>query len=124
MTIVGSKYCPGAHDFIIKTSRKPLDQRTKQFLFLVNDPKTDEVMLHNGKNRLGSVADTEKKAIRALITKLSDELGQDQVLVCHVKHIEPSHEWTIKTGSSLRVIPTHHVYERLARKFSDKYRKD
>lgn len=125
MTIVGTKYCAGAFDFIIKASKTVNHtERPEQCLFLVADSKSKDVVLHNGKQRLGSVVDSQARDVRKIIDKLGEETGQDQVLVCYMPYVDRNSEYSIRTGSSLKVVPTHHIYERLARKFADKYRKD
>lgn len=100
------------------------NERPEQCVFLVADSKSNDVVLHNGKMRLGSVAENQREAVRKIIDALGEETGQDQVLVCFMPYVDRNSEWQIRTGSSLKVVPTHHVYERLARKFSDKYRKE
>lgn len=125
MTIVGTKYCVGGFDFIIKTSKKyGFSERVEQCLFLVADPKSNDVVLHNGKRRLGSVAEAQRKRVRDLIDAISEEHGQDHVLVCYMPLVDSANERVIRHGSSFNVIASHHVYERLARKFSDKYCKE
>lgn len=124
VTIVGSKYCVGAFDYIITVSRRPHQERSEQCLFLVADSKSNDVVLHNGKVRLGSVVDHQRAQVRKTIDDLGDKLGQDQVLVCYMPYVDTGQEWIIRRGSSLNVKPTHHIYERIARKFSDKYRKE
>lgn len=125
VTIVGTKYCAGGFDFVINASRNTGSvERTEQCLFLVADPKSNDVVLHNGKRRLGSVAEGQRAVARQIIDQLSEKHGQDQVLVCYMPYIDTHNERSIRNGSSFKVMPTHYVYERLARKFSDKYRKD
>lgn len=125
MTIIGTKYCLGAFDYLIKASKNVSHtERAEQCIFLVADSKSNDVVLHNGKARLGTVVDNQREEVRKVIDALGEETGQDQVLVCYMPYVDRNNEYQLKTGSSLKVVPTHHIYERLARKFSDKYRKD
>lgn len=124
MTIVGTKYCAGAFDYLIKASKLVREERVEQCLFLVADPSSDGVMLHNGKIRLGMVAEPQRKKMREFIDQLGVKLGQDQVVVCYITYIDRGNEYSLRSGSSFNIVPTHHVYERLARKFSNKYCKE
>lgn len=64
-------------------------------------------------------------SIREALKKLAADEGADHVIVCKLNHINGMSEETFKWGSSsFNVIPVYSVYERLARKFSNKYRKD
>lgn len=118
ITIIGTKYCAGGYDYLIQASRAK--QPEEQCLFLVADVKSNDVMLHNGKIRLGTVAPTQVEAVRQVIKKHSDHA--DAVLVCRKAFVPTAAEWSIRNGSSFNIDPVYVVYERLARKFSDKYR--
>lgn len=89
------------------------------------DTKSDDVLLHNGKQRLGMVAPASVKAVRAALKNLAAEDNADQVIVCKLNFINGGlTEDTFRRGSSFNVRPVYSVYERLARKYSNKYRKD
>jgi hypothetical protein len=122
VTIVGTKYCVGGFDYLIKASR--VREPEEQCLFLVLDTKSDDVLLHNGKQRLGTVAATHVKAVRETLKKLAVSESADHVIVCKLNFIADSSSHMFKQNSSFNVVPVFSVYERLARKFSNKYRKD
>jgi hypothetical protein len=122
VTIVGTKYCAGGFDYLIKASR--VREPEEQCLFLVLDTKSDDVLLHNGKQRLGTVAAIHVKAVRETLKKLAVSEGADHVIVCKLNFIADSSSHMFKQNSSFNVVPVFSVYERLARKFSNKYRKD
>ena len=85
--------------------------------------KTNGVLLHNGKQRLGTVAPHNVDAVRETLKPLAIKEGSDHVIVCKLNFISGSFEDSFKWGSSFNIIPVFSVYERLARKFSNKYRK-
>lgn len=122
VTIIGTKYCAGGHDYIIKASR--VREPEEQCLYLVKDVKTDDVLLHNGKQRLGVVAPHQAEKVRKALAELAKTEGVDHVFVCKIPFIFDNNAYTIKNGSSVNVVPVFSVYERLARKFSNKYRKE
>lgn len=121
VTIVGTKYCVGAFDYIIKASR--VRDPEEQCLYLVADTKSSDVLLHNGKQRLGMVAASHLDRVTAWLKKLAVDYGADQVIVCRVNPVNNLQEESFRWGSSFNVIPVYTVYERLARKFATKYRK-
>jgi hypothetical protein len=121
VTIIGTKYCVGAHDYVIKASR--IREPEEQCLYLVLDTKSSDVLLHNGKIRLGVVAPHQADQFRAILKRLAKDEGADHVLVCKTPFISDNNSYSFKTGSSFNVVPVFSVYERLARKFSNKYRK-
>jgi hypothetical protein len=64
--------------------------------------------------------------VRTVLTRVSKSHGVDHVLVCKHPFVTSmsNGEMQFKRNSSLNVTPVYHIYERLARKFSNKYRKD
>lgn len=124
VTIIGTKYCAGAHDYLVSASR--VEAAEEQCLYLVADPKSKDVVLHNGKFRLGTVAPTHAAHVRAFLTRIASDEGVDNVLVCKMKIVPYGSDGprSFKLQSSFNVTPVFYVYERLARKFSDKYRKE
>lgn len=88
---------------------------------MVADAKTADVFLHNGKQRLGSVSSDTVTTVREVIRRLSINAGSDQVLVCK---LVIGDEAKFKALHKFNVYPDYSVNERLARKFSNKYRKD
>lgn len=116
LTIVGMKYYPGAHEAIIKASRR---DAADQCLFLVADVSNkydkDAVMLHNGVQKLGHIAANECGAVRRFLEKESLDRGQDAVLVVHVSpNLSDNFAWS--TSFNVKVVGI--VYERFARKFA------
>lgn len=105
----------GSFDAIIAASKRPeRDQR----LFLVPDlgNKFDEnaVMLHNGKVKLGYVAAGEAVKVKQVLTDLTKERGQDQVIVVTLPPVK--REGDFSWSSSITVKGVGFVYERIARK--------
>lgn len=88
------------------------------------DTKSSDVLLHNGKKRLGVVAPHQADQVRAILARLAKEEGADHVLVCKSRFIGSNDEYAFKQSSSFNVTAVFSVYERLARKFSNKYRKE
>jgi rRNA pseudouridine-1189 N-methylase Emg1 (Nep1/Mra1 family) len=121
VTIVGTKYCPGAFEYLIAASR--IREPSEQCLYLVKDVKSNEVMLHNGEQCLGLVAKGETSRVHDVLARLAKTYGVDHVLVCKLRHIGISDENTFRWNTSFNVQVWQSVNERLARKFSDKYRK-
>jgi hypothetical protein len=121
VTIIGSKYHAGAHDYVRKASQ--IREPEEQCLFLVLDTKSEDVLLHNGKDRLGIVAPHQKEALRQRIKLLAKEEGSDHVLVCKKAFVSDTNAYSFASNSSFNVEPVYSVYERLARKYADKYRK-
>jgi hypothetical protein len=120
VTVTGTKYRANAHAFIIRASR--IAATEEQCLFLVADADNrDGVFLHNGQQRLGALVGNEAQRVRKVIDDCSIAAGQEQVLVCKKSYVKASEEVQFTQSSTFVVVPEYQVYERLARKFSDKY---
>lgn len=118
--IIGTKYHPGGHDFVIKTSRVPAAE--EQCLFLVADINDSSgVFLHNGKQRLGIVDSHQATFVRRFIEQETIANGHDVVLVCKTSYMSKHNEAFFKQCQSFSVSVEFVVNERLARKFSAKY---
>lgn len=112
---------------------------TKQCLYLVADPKnkhsTNAVMLHDGKRKLGSVSEDDAWTVRMVLDRWDNESGNAKELATKNGIIDRKYPFvaaccidaisstTIDNGY-IRVSGFNKVDERLARKFSDKYRKE
>lgn len=95
------------------------EKAEEQCLYLVpenNDNDQDAVMLHNGKQKLGNVAKEQARMVRAWLAtwKVAQGSKGEDVLVCSINHVT----------DPLYVYGNYRVNERLARKFSNKYRKE
>jgi hypothetical protein len=120
VTVTGAKYRANAHAFVIRASR--IAAAEEQCLFLVADADDlDGVFLHNGQQRLGALVANEAKLVRKVIDDCSIAAGQEQVLVCKKAYVKVGEEVQFTQSSTFNVVPVYQVYERLARKFSDKY---
>ena len=118
------RFYPGAHEYLHKVGWK--NDIFDQFLFLVADVKNEHdihaVSLHNGKQKLGSVAATESPYLRSLFNKWNDGGPKgDYVIVCKLDRIASSLS-DFKFAGSIKVHAKYRVNERLARKYADKYR--
>lgn len=100
-----------------------------QCLYLVpevdNKHDVNAVMLHNGKQKLASVESTCAAKIKRLLQKWREENGTrgEDVVVCRIAAMYIDRN-TFEFKGSAQVYGMHRVNERLARKFSDKHRKD
>lgn len=104
---------------------------SKQCLYLVADIKNahdvNAVMLSDGKRKLGSVAGTEALEIRDMLDDWLCEVGTDDVItVCIDANFKLNSRYpgTERGGSVIRVTGFGRINERIARKFSDKFRKE
>lgn len=118
------RFYSGAHEVLLNTSKQKVDD---QLLFLVaevdNNHDINAVMLHNGKQKLGSVTATEAPRLKQMLQKWRDSNdGKDDVVVCRMWRIDHSLDY-FKNMGSISVRGVHRVNERLARKFSDFSRK-
>lgn len=111
----------------MKKHRLPVED---QLLFLVADVNnklnTNAVMLHDGIRKLGYVVATQAPEIRALLDKLSLEMGQDFVIVVSFNFPAMTGGYDPKTfeqSSSINVSGVGMVYERLARKYAQEAEK-
>lgn len=120
------RFYPGAHDYLLKASRKA--DYFDQHLYLVaefdNEYDKNAVMLHNGKQKLGSVNATQSPAIKRLLAEWIDGPRGDFVVVCKMDRIQTYDEVNFPYVGSITVYGKHRVNERLARKYADKFRKD
>lgn len=102
-------------DKIIAASKRPVKD---QCLFLVPDVgnkfDSNAVMLHDGKVKLGYVAAGEAAKVKAILTQLAAEHGQDQVIVVTVPRVK--NEGDFSWSTSINVKAVGYVYERVARK--------
>jgi hypothetical protein len=120
------RFYKGAHRELYNTSLLP--DYFDQHLYLVSDinNKYDShaVMLHNGRQKLGSVTSTECHQIRELMKKWSEEDGQDSVVVCKISKVWSSQEDEFMRAPTIKVHGMQRVNERLARKFAAKNEKE
>lgn len=121
------RFYPGAHSYLHKASqrRDTLDQCLYLVAEVDNKYDVNAVMLHNGKMKLGSVNATDTAKIKRLLNEWHQQnakAGEDVIVCrCDAIYIDPQ---TFGFKGSVQVHGMHRVNERLARKFSDKYRKD
>lgn len=128
VTIVGMRFYAGAHDYIHRASKEDV---LYQCLYLVpeKDNKYDvnAVMLHNGKIKLGSVESNDAAKLKRLFSEWEAENGGgipgEDVLVVRCDSM-PIDAKTFEFKGSVHVRGMYRVNERLARKFSNKNRKD
>ena len=119
------RFYKGAHEELLATSRKDVEE---QLLFLVpevdNNYDINAVMLHNGKQKLGSVTATEAPKLKHMLQQWREENGgKDDVVVCRMWRVDHNLDY-FKLAGSITVRGVHRVNERLARKFSDFKRKE
>lgn len=122
------RFYSGAHEYLHKVGLNHSD-RFDQCLYLVpemgNPYDANAVMLHNGKQKLGSVEATAAHKIRQILNKWKTEngsLGEDVIVVRMQQHNDSLQYYKQRGNISVRSM--HRVNERLARKFSNKNRKD
>lgn len=128
VTIVGMRFYSGAHDYIHDASRQDV---LEQCLYLVpeRDNKYDvnAVMLHNGRKKLGSVEANDAAKVKRLLQQWKSENGGgiegEDVIVVRCDSV-PIDAKTFEFKGSVQVRGMYRVNERLARKFSNKHRKD
>lgn len=122
------RFYAGAHEYLHRASKLDVFD---QCLYLVpeldNKYDVNAVMLHNGKKKLGSVEANDAARVKRLIQQWKNEngggiTGEDVVVVrCDRIMIDPQ---TFEFKGSIVVRGMYRVNERLARKFSNKHRKD
>jgi len=122
------RFYNGAHDYIHRASKLDVFD---QCLYLVpeqdNKYDTNAVMLHNGKMKLGSVEASDAARVKRLLQEWKDQngggiTGEDVIVVrCDPLYVDPQ---TFEFKGSVKVRGMYRVNERLARKFSNKHRKD
>lgn len=122
------RFYPGAHDYIHRASKEDV---LYQCLYLVaeRDNKYDvnAVMLHNGKKKIGSVEVNDAAKVKRILHEWNVQNGGgiegDDVIVvrCDAMPIDAK---TFEFKGSVQVRGMYRVNERLARKFSNKHRKD
>lgn len=114
------RFYTGAHKALWEASKKSATGM-QQHLYLVaevdNNHDINAVMLHNGKQKLGSVTSIQAAAIKQLLQGMRDKAGNDQVVVCFVDRIYESVEDFAYRGS-ITIHGKYSVNERLARKFA------
>lgn len=117
-------------------------EKVEQCLFLVAESGNmhDEhaVMLHDGEHKIGSLNKSQAPAVRALLDSWSRPLPgkhykQEDVIVVSVPYCLTDDDWNdetsvmydrLKHDQVVTVKGIYRVNERLARKFSDEYRKE
>lgn len=122
------RFYDGAHNYIHRASKLGVFD---QCLYLVpeqgNQYDSNAVMLHNGKKKLGSVEANDAAKVRRLLQQWKDEngggIGGEDVIVvkCDAIYVDPQ---TFEFKGSIKVRGMYRVNERLARKFSNKHRKE
>lgn len=118
------RFYKGAHDYLLKASREKNIE--DQHLYLVaevdNEHDICAVMLHNGKQKLGSVTAAAAPAIKRLLMEWKAEAkGAGDVVVCSMQKV-----WDVKNFTYRGAITVHGKYrvnEQLAHAFAH-YRKD
>jgi len=125
VTIVGMRFYPGAFEYLKEASRRRdvFDQHLYLVADVTNKHDCNAVMLHNGKQKLGSVNALQATALRKVFAKWRAEPDSpgDEVIVCRVDRIDYTAE-DFKFVGSIVVHGKHRVSERLARKYADKFR--
>jgi len=118
------RFYQGAHEYLFGAAKLG---HYEQCLYLVpevdNNHDINAVMLHNGKNKLGSVSASEAPALRQLFKMLRNRDGFDSVLICKMQIFIPGPLRLFKEVGSFVVTSNEIVNERLARKFAAKTRK-
>ena len=122
------RFYKGAHEYLHTVSQ--LRNTFDQCLYLVpemdNKHDVNAVMLHNGKKKLASVNATDSAKIKAMLARWKDENGggrNEDVIVCRIPDKYMDAKSYCQLGS-IQVYGMQRVNERLARKFSDKQRKE
>lgn len=130
ITIVGMRFYKGSHEYLHMAGK--LRDTFDQCLYLVpeqsNKYDSNAVMLHNGKMKLGSVVATDAGKVRRMIDKWKADNGGDDITdedVIVVKADPMAYDaQTFGFAGSIKVRGLYRVNERLARKFSNKHRKE
>lgn len=109
------RFYEGAHEYLFKALKL---RSYQQCVYLVpevdNKYDSNAVMLHNGKQKLGSVSATEAPAIKRLL----ESYGKNNVLICSYATGWDMNFESFKRLGSISVWSTEIVNERLARKFA------
>jgi len=133
------RFYKGAHDYLHTVGREVRDTE-EQCLYLVpeasNEFDSNAVMLHNGKIKLGSVAAESAAKVRRIMADWKAESAKkaaaagakhpewaDDVIVVRMAPISSTKQ-DFAHVASLKVYGKYRINERLARKFSDKHRKE
>lgn len=121
------RFYAGAHEYLHKAGQ----QRDvfDQYLYLVpevdNKYDVNAVMLHNGKQKLGSVEAKDAAKVKRLFDEWKDAnpMHLDDVIVVRMDQVY-QHLSDFKYRGSIPVRGMYRIHERLARKFSNKHLKD
>ena len=123
--VVGLKYYPTAFDSLKRAGS--IRETAERCLFLVaeedNPHDPNAVMLHDGKNKLGSVSRDDAQDVRNLLAKWKKERGYDEVVVVTIPWMGPQAMSQLRYDGFIKVQGIYRVNERLARKFADMYYK-
>ena len=116
VTIVGMRFYQGAHDYLL--AQRWVSEYEDKRLFLVpevnNRYDTNAIMLHNGKQKLGSVSAEDAARLRPLF-----DANKDQVLVCNMDSFSGYDKSQFSRLASIKVYPKQWADERPARKYAD-----
>lgn len=114
------RFYQGAHDYLL-SQRWVADYEDKR-LFLVpevnNQYDSNAIMLHNGKQKLGSVSAEDASKLRLLFEK-----NKDRVLVCNMDSFSGYDKSQFSRLASIKVYPKQWADERPARKYADQLSK-
>jgi len=120
------RFYKGAFDYLLKASQ--YKDVFDQHLYLVaeadNEHDVNAVMLHNGRQKLGTATATEAPALKRLMTGWKTGSRDDNVVVCQFDRITPMEKADFPFKGSILVHGKYRINERLARKYADKFRKD
>lgn len=115
VTIVGMRFYPGAFKALWEASKSERSQHLYLVAEVDNNYDINAVMLHNGKQKLGSVTAIQAPSIKRLMKKMRDETGSDAVIVCTIVTHQSFADFSSR--GSLTIQGKYSVNERLARKF-------
>ncbi len=121
------RFYAGAQEYLPKAGQ--YHDVFDQFLYLVpevdNKYDVNAVMLHNGKQKLGSVEAKDAAKLKRLLTDWRDQnrSNTDDVIVVRMDTLSHENLNDFKFRGSITVRGMHRVNERLARKFANKHLK-
>ena len=120
------RFYKDAFDYLLKAAEKKdvFDQHLYLVVEADNKHDVNAVMLHNGRQKLGTTVATEAPLLKRLMTNWKTGSRDDSVVVCNIDRIYINKKVDFPFRGSIIVHGKHRVNERLARKYADKFRKD
>ncbi len=129
-TIVGMRFYPGSFDSLANSvSTVKRSTEFYGFMFIVpevnNASDVNAVMLHDGKQKIGSVSSVEAPALKRMFERWRSECGYSEVVVARFSQLPDLNTQyeleNFKRLGSLKVDGMYRVNERLARKYAAKF---